>query len=250
MFTGVYDLPWWGYVVYALVMTHITIAGVTIYLHRHQAHRALDLHPIAQPFLPLLAVAHDRHGHQGMGRHTSQAPRQMRNGRRSAQPADLRHQQSAVGRRGALSQGIARTRKRSERYGHGTPDDWIERNLYSRFTVLGIALMLVIELRAVRLHRHHDLGRADDLDPVHGRRRHQRHRPLLGLSQLPARRREQEHRAVGHPDRRRRAAQQSPRVRHLGAAFEPLGTSSTSAGCTSACWRCSGLPTSRKSRRG
>ena len=43
MFTGVYDLPWWGYVVYTLVMTHVTIAGVTIYLHRHQAHRALDL---------------------------------------------------------------------------------------------------------------------------------------------------------------------------------------------------------------
>ncbi|HEY0335795.1 MAG TPA: acyl-CoA desaturase, partial [Burkholderiales bacterium] len=41
MFTGAYDLPWWGYVIYTLVMTHITIAAVTIYLHRHQAHRAL-----------------------------------------------------------------------------------------------------------------------------------------------------------------------------------------------------------------
>src|SRR5512144_3359009 len=50
MFTGVYDLPWWGYVVYALVLTHITIAGVTIYLHRSQAHRALDLHPAVSHF--------------------------------------------------------------------------------------------------------------------------------------------------------------------------------------------------------
>ena len=50
MFTGVYDLPWWGYVAYTLVMTHITIAGVTIFLHRHQAHRALDLHPVPSHF--------------------------------------------------------------------------------------------------------------------------------------------------------------------------------------------------------
>src|SRR3954467_4993774 len=50
MFTGVYDLPWWGYVVYALAMTHITIAAVTIYLHRCQAHRALDLHPLPSHF--------------------------------------------------------------------------------------------------------------------------------------------------------------------------------------------------------
>src|SRR5688500_19369009 len=50
MFSGVYDLPWWVYVVYALVVTHITIAAVTIFLHRHQAHRALELHPIVSHF--------------------------------------------------------------------------------------------------------------------------------------------------------------------------------------------------------
>lgn len=45
LFSGVLDLPWWGYVVVALVLTHITIVAVTVFLHRHQAHRALDLHP-------------------------------------------------------------------------------------------------------------------------------------------------------------------------------------------------------------
>ena len=45
MFLGFIDLPWWGYVVVTLGLTHITIASVTIFLHRHQAHRALDLHP-------------------------------------------------------------------------------------------------------------------------------------------------------------------------------------------------------------
>ena len=47
---GLLDLPWWGYVVVALVLTHITIAAVTIYLHRHSAHRALDLHPVVSHF--------------------------------------------------------------------------------------------------------------------------------------------------------------------------------------------------------
>ena len=42
-YNGLIDLPWWGYILVALALTHITIAGVTIYLHRHQAHRALDL---------------------------------------------------------------------------------------------------------------------------------------------------------------------------------------------------------------
>ncbi|MDP3871771.1 MAG: fatty acid desaturase, partial [Methyloversatilis sp.] len=46
MLNGLIDLPWWGYIVVALAFTHLTIAGVTIYLHRHQAHRALEMHPL------------------------------------------------------------------------------------------------------------------------------------------------------------------------------------------------------------
>ena len=53
MFSGIFALPWWGYVVVTLVMTHITIASVTIYLHRHSAHRALDLHPIVSHFFQI-----------------------------------------------------------------------------------------------------------------------------------------------------------------------------------------------------
>ena len=50
MFQGLIDLQWWGYVLATLALTHITIASVTIYLHRQQAHRALDLHPVASHF--------------------------------------------------------------------------------------------------------------------------------------------------------------------------------------------------------
>src|SRR5574337_1313505 len=53
MIAGVFDLPWWGYIVVALSLTHITIASVTIFLHRHQAHRALDLHPLMSHFFRL-----------------------------------------------------------------------------------------------------------------------------------------------------------------------------------------------------
>jgi stearoyl-CoA desaturase (delta-9 desaturase) len=47
---GLIALPWWGYVVVTLALTHVTIAGVTIYLHRHSAHRALDLAPPVSHF--------------------------------------------------------------------------------------------------------------------------------------------------------------------------------------------------------
>ena len=50
LFSGVFDLPWWGVTLYALGLTHITIVSVTVFLHRHQAHRALDLHPLPSHF--------------------------------------------------------------------------------------------------------------------------------------------------------------------------------------------------------
>ena len=50
MLSGLIDLPWWGYVAVTLAMTHVTIASVTIFLHRHQAHRSLDLHALPSTF--------------------------------------------------------------------------------------------------------------------------------------------------------------------------------------------------------
>ena len=53
LFPGVFDLPWWGYVIVALLLTHITIVTVTVFLHRHQAHLALDLHSTVSQFFQL-----------------------------------------------------------------------------------------------------------------------------------------------------------------------------------------------------
>jgi stearoyl-CoA desaturase (Delta-9 desaturase) len=142
---GLLDLPWWGYVLVALGLTHITIAAVTIFLHRSQAHRAVDLHPVVSHFLPVLAVADHRHGHQGMGRHPPQAPRQVRN------PEDP-HSPQVAGIKKVFWEGSelyraeAKVAETLEKYGHGTPDDWLERNVYSRHSAAGIWLMMAINL--------------------------------------------------------------------------------------------------------
>ena len=53
LFYSVFDLPWWGYALVAAILTHVTIVAVTLFLHRHQAHRALDLHPALSHFFRL-----------------------------------------------------------------------------------------------------------------------------------------------------------------------------------------------------
>ncbi len=97
LLSGVFDLPSWGYVVVALVLTHITIVAVTVFLHRHQAHHALGLHPVASHFFRLWlwlttdmktrdwAAIHRKHHAKC---ETAEDP----------QPAGARHQPSAVGR--------------------------------------------------------------------------------------------------------------------------------------------------------
>jgi stearoyl-CoA desaturase (delta-9 desaturase) len=142
MFTGVFDLPWWGYVIYTLVMTHITIAAVTIYLHRHQAHRALDLHPVPSHFFRFwLWIT--------TGMTTKEWTAIHRKHHAKVETVDDPHSPQIYGIRKLILEGAelykkeAVNRETLERYGHGTPDDWVERNLYSRFTVLGISLMLI-----------------------------------------------------------------------------------------------------------
>ena len=144
MLHGIFDLPWWGYVVYALATTHVTIAAVTIYLHRHQAHRALELHPIASHFFRFWLWA-------TTGMVTREWAAIHRKHHAKCETAEDPHSPQRFGIRKVLFEGAELYRAESknartlERYGHGTPDDWIERHLYSRFSVLGISLLLVAE---------------------------------------------------------------------------------------------------------
>jgi stearoyl-CoA desaturase (delta-9 desaturase) len=144
MFSGVWDLPWWGYVIYTLVMTHITIAAVTIFLHRHQAHRALDMHPVLSHFFRFWLWL-------TTGMVTKEWASIHRKHHAKCETVEDPHSPQIVGIRRVLFQGTelykkeALNRETLERYGHGTPDDWIERKLYTPYNVLGVSILLIVD---------------------------------------------------------------------------------------------------------
>ena len=142
---GLLGLAWWQVLLIGLVLTHITIVSVTLYLHRHSAHRALDLHPAVQHFFRFWLW-------MTTGMTTKQWTAIHRKHHAKCEQAEDPHSPQVYGLRKVLWQGAelyraeAANEETLRRYGHGTPDDWIERKLYSRYSLLGIGLMLVIDL--------------------------------------------------------------------------------------------------------
>ena len=145
MYSGLLDLPWWGYVAATLAMTHVTIAAVTIYLHRHSAHRALDLHPLVSHFFRLWLWL-------TTGMETKEWTAVHRKHHARCETPDDPHSPQILGIGKVLWQGAdlykAETKNRDtlEKFGQGTPDDWLERNVYTRHSVIGIAIMMVIDI--------------------------------------------------------------------------------------------------------
>jgi len=142
---GLIDLPWWGYVVVTLALTHVTIACVTIFLHRSQAHRALDLHPAVAHFFRFWLWL-------TTGMVTKEWVAIHRKHHAKVETVDDPHSPMTRGIRTVLLRGAELYRDESRntetlaKYGHGTPDDWIERNVYSRFSWQGVGLMLAVDL--------------------------------------------------------------------------------------------------------
>jgi stearoyl-CoA desaturase (delta-9 desaturase) len=140
LFSGVFDLPWWGDAIVALALTHITIVAVTVFLHRHQAHHALDLHPVVSHFFRLWLW-------MTTGMVTKEWAAVHRKHHAKCETPEDPHSPQVLGLPRVLWGGALLYAKAThdphtiERYGHGTPDDWLERNLYSKFQVLGIVLM-------------------------------------------------------------------------------------------------------------
>ena len=143
MFTGVLDLPWWGYVAYALVVTHITIAAVTIFLHRCQAHRALELHPVISHFFRFWLWLTT-----GMVTKTWAAIHRKHHAR--VETEDDPHSPQIYGINKVLWEGAelyrkeGRNRETIDKFGQGTPDDWIEHKLYTPHDRIGISLLFAI----------------------------------------------------------------------------------------------------------
>lgn len=142
---GLWDISAWAMVLFTLVMTHITMICVTIFLHRHQAHRALDLHPVASHFFRFWLWL-------TTGQVTKEWAAIHRKHHAKCEQSEDPHSPQVYGIRTVLLQGYELYRKEASnldtlaRYGHGTPDDWLERNVYSRFSSAGVILMLLIDL--------------------------------------------------------------------------------------------------------
>ncbi len=142
---GALDLAWWQIVLFALAMTHVTMISVTVFLHRHQAHRSLDLHPIASHFFRFWLWL-------TTGQVTKEWAAVHRKHHAKCEQAEDPHSPHVYGIKTVLTQGAelyraeAKNKETLARFGHGTPDDWIERNLYTRFSWQGVGLMMVIDL--------------------------------------------------------------------------------------------------------
>jgi stearoyl-CoA desaturase (delta-9 desaturase) len=142
---GVLDASWWQIVVFTLVTTHITIASVTIFLHRAQAHRALDLHPIpSHLFRFWLWFA--------TGMVTKEWVAIHRKHHAKCETEEDPHSPQTRGIRTVLLQGAELYRREAQvqdtldKYGHNTPDDWLERHVYSRYVWQGVGLLLLLDL--------------------------------------------------------------------------------------------------------
>jgi stearoyl-CoA desaturase (Delta-9 desaturase) len=140
-----FDLPWWGYILVALGLTHITIAAVTIYLHRCQAHRAVDLHPIVSHFFRFWLW-------MTTGMVTKEWAAIHRKHHAHCETVNDPHSPQVLGIKKVLREGAELYRKEAanqetlQKYGSGTPDDWMERHVYSRYSGLGIRLMLLVDV--------------------------------------------------------------------------------------------------------
>ena len=139
LFSGVFDLPWWGIVLVALGYTHITIAAVTLFLHRCQTHHALELGAIPSHFFRLWLWL-------TTGMRTREWVAVHRKHHAKCETVDDPHSPQVLGINAVLWGGVILYVRESahadmvERYGQGTPDDWIERNLYSRWVLFGLTL--------------------------------------------------------------------------------------------------------------
>jgi stearoyl-CoA desaturase (Delta-9 desaturase) len=145
MLSGLVDLPWWGYIVVMLGLTHITIAAVTIFLHRHQAHRGLELHPLVSHFFRLWLWL-------TTGMVTKEWVAIHRKHHARCETKDDPHSPQIFGIKKVFWEGSELYRSESknldtiDKYGRGTPDDWLERNIYSRYQWEGVGLMAVADV--------------------------------------------------------------------------------------------------------
>jgi stearoyl-CoA desaturase (delta-9 desaturase) len=145
LFDGILALPWWGNLLVLLVLVQITIAGVTLYLHRGQAHCAVDFHPVVSHFFRLWLWL-------TTGMITKEWAAIHRKHHAKCETEEDPHSPQILGINRVLWGGVLLYVKESHkpevmtRYGHGTPDDWLERNVYTPLNKIGILVTLAVDM--------------------------------------------------------------------------------------------------------
>lgn len=135
--------PLWA-LVYFLIFTHVTFIAITLYLHRHSAHRSLDLHPAVSHFFRFVLW-------MTTGMVTKEWTAVHRKHHAKTETDEDPHSPVIHGLSAILLQGVEYYRdaideETLKRYGKGTPDDWVERNVYSKFTWFGMAGLLLVDV--------------------------------------------------------------------------------------------------------
>lgn len=145
MYDGLLNLPFWWLVVLTLVMTHVTCISITVFLHRHQAHRALDLHPAVSHFFRFWLWL-------TTGMVTKEWVAVHRKHHAKCETEEDPHSPQILGLNRVLWGGAFLYRKEAANtqtladYGHATPNDWIERHLYTPYNARGITFLLFLDL--------------------------------------------------------------------------------------------------------
>ncbi len=143
MIDGVLDFNGWEILLVGLGLTHITIVAVTVFLHRAQAHRGLDLHPAISHFFRFWLW-------MTTGMVTSEWVAVHRRHHARCETEEDPHSPQILGLNKVLWEGAELYRNTADdaelvaRYSRGTPDDWLEKHVYSALRWQGVGLMLVI----------------------------------------------------------------------------------------------------------
>ncbi len=142
---GLLDLSWWAYVLVTLLWMHTTMMAITLWFHRDQAHRSIDLHPVLRHFFRFWLWINT-------GAPTKEWVAVHRKHHARCEQEGDPHSPVIFGLKKVVLEGAelyideARNPETLEKYGRGTPDDWLENNVYSRFTYSGIALLVVLDI--------------------------------------------------------------------------------------------------------
>lgn len=142
---GLWNLSFWGYVAVTLVMVQVSMMAVTLYLHRDQAHRSIDLHPILRHFFRLWVW-------MTSGQITRDWVAVHRKHHAMVEREGDPHSPVVFGLRKVLTEGAELYREEANnpetlvKYGRGCPDDWLERNVYARYKNAGLVSLAIIDL--------------------------------------------------------------------------------------------------------